>query len=261
MRKRGKRSEAGDATSAPASPSIPYRLILESKATGEQHIAEGRIPGVLWETLVAFREETDRLRECVWLKSNLKGSYALKYDDGVASVELKDPPADVEIAQVLHVLRPFLLQSERLYFPRVSGHLYEAIGDPGFRMILAYNRASFQSRIMRHTFRVTRNDLELNSEQAFDLWIDAFEYHRHGKDPSRRQRFIELNGGPPDDLGIAVFQDMLRDRILAILGLANFVQSLEQSPTVTAFFATQSSKTPVESPVAAADETERRPAS
>jgi hypothetical protein len=88
----------------------------------------------------------------------------------------------------------------------------------------------FDGKIMRESFVIQTNDLELNSARAFELWVDAFEYHRHGRDSRARERFLKDHGGPPDDLALAVFRDMLRDKILAIQNMAGLVNSIEKSP-------------------------------
>ena len=210
---------------------VPYRFVINNKRTGEDEIAEGQIPDDLWQTLLAFRDEARRVSSCDWVRAKLPGTYRVHFDAGGVRVELIDAPSDSAIAQILHRVRPFVLQSERLYYPRVAGKFYESIPHPFLRGLLAENRAMFTGKDMRQAFVITSHDLELNSETAFDLWVGAFEYHPHDRDPSHKEKFLALHGGPPDDMALAVFRDMLRGKVLAILNLADFVSGIEDSPT------------------------------
>ena len=214
---------------------VPYRIVLRNTSSGSEDIAEGEIPVELWRDLQTFREEAERLAGCAWVKQDLPGSYRLHFEAGAMRVELIDAPSELVMREVLHCLRPFVLQSERLYYPRVSGHLFESMRHSVLRGLLSLSRDMFTGHDMRDVFTITRSDLELTTQEALDLWLDAFEYHRHGRDTTRRERFLQRHGGPPDDLATAVFRDHLRGKVLAILNLAGFVRGIETSSTYLAY--------------------------
>jgi hypothetical protein len=218
---------------------IPYRIVIRHGRTETEEVAEGELSDELWQLLVAFREEANRLATCEWVAADLPGTYRIHFESGAMRVELIDAPPVSAMREVLHCLRSFVLQSEGLYYPKVSGRLYKALRDPILRGLLGRNRHMYDGKDMRELFTITKNQLDLTSERALDLWMDAFEYHPHGKQSERKLRFLELHGGPPDDLAVAIFRDMLRGKVLAILNLAGFVRGIEKSPTFRAHMDTQ----------------------
>ena len=65
----------------------------------------------------------------------------------------------------------------------------------------------------------------LNSEQVFQLWLNAYEYHR---DEDKQARMEELHALLPFEWLRAMFLSMMIDRALAVLNIAAFIRFLEQ---------------------------------
>lgn len=203
---------------------VSYRLQLIRDGSGASQAITGRLSGNLWSLLGAFREQATRLSASEWVQADCPGSWRLSS----AGVEEQDAPSPTAIAATLHLLRPFVLQSETLYFPKFTSQLYLEINDTLARKVISRNVAMFSCKDMRAVYRVIGNDLVLNTEYAVDLWLDAFEYHPYGKKtPERRQRFIDTYGRPPDSLARAVFRDMLRAKVFAILNMADFAEAFK----------------------------------
>ncbi len=202
---------------------ITYRLQLIRSEAGRSQAITGQLSGGTWTKLLEFREHAARLAECEWVKAGCPGKWSLSTE-----IEEEDVPSDTAIAATLHLLRPFVLQSETLYFPTVTSQLYQEIDNVLARSVISTNVAMFSSKDMRAAYRITVNELELNTENTFDLWLDAFEYHPAGKrTPAKRERFIEAYGGPPDALARAVFRGMLRGKVFAVLNMADFAAAFE----------------------------------
>lgn len=53
--------------------------------------------------------------------------------------------------------------------------------------------------------QISINNLPLHDERTFDLWVNAFEYHR---DRAKRLKLTEALKGPPDDFVPAVFRNI-----------------------------------------------------
>lgn len=71
------------------------------------------------------------------------------------------------------------------------------------------------------------NGKVLISEETFTLLLNGLRFHRdRGKQPS----IAELRKAFPPDISDAVFYDILTNKAVAVLNLANLIESLEWLP-------------------------------
>lgn len=64
----------------------------------------------------------------------------------------------------------------------------------------------------------------LNSAKTFQLWLNAYEYH---KDEDKKAALDELRALLPFEWLRGMFVSMMLDRALAVVNIANFIRFLE----------------------------------
>ena len=143
-------------------------------------------------------------------------------------------PPENHIREFLHVLRPFVLESENTYLPKVCGILARAINEPLFQKNLKQVQRSFNGKHSQAYFTLSSDDVILNSESTLRMWLNAFEYHR---DQEKREKLESLHRSMPIDISKGLFIDLLRYKVEAIWWISAFLEGLQKSPTVIAHLA------------------------
>src|SRR5215218_6482096 len=119
---------------------ITYRLQLIQGDAGASQAITGQLTADSWSRLGAFREQAARLSDSEWVKADCPGRWRSSSGAGVEEV---DAPSPTAIAATLHLLRPFVLQSETLYFPSFTSQLYREMEDVLARKVISTNVAMF----------------------------------------------------------------------------------------------------------------------
>lgn len=198
---------------------MPTQFRLPIPDTPE--IVDGQFTDDEWESLLAFRAESERLRRAEWIASGMSAPIHIEWSQGSPLTHsTPNRPSDAQVKEVLHGLRPFILQKDPHFFPRTLNILTGAIRHPWMRAQKRTALDRFVGADVRQLFQLTAGDLELTAPRAIDLWLNAFEYHR---DPVKHAEFVKERGGEPNDLDLAVFRSMLVGKVDAIMGLANFI--------------------------------------
>jgi hypothetical protein len=221
---------------------LPFRIILRKKSDQSAEVCAGEMSDEDWDLVEAFRKEAARLRTCEWIEAGLDDDYTVETDSrGSMVVNVANPPSDAAVRELLHVLRRFVLQSERTFFPTVTGRLWGYFAHEYLRGILAQHRDGFKHGYDRAYFELSvsatiegatgqkrADNFVINDAEAFNLWINAFEYHR---DESKRNQLIKKLGAEPDDLTLAQFRRMIADKARAVLHVANFLDGTAAAPS------------------------------
>jgi hypothetical protein len=140
-------------------------------------------------------------------------------------------PPKAEIQALLHVMRPFVLQSEPTAFNKIVNMLKRRIPDDRVRASFDRQKAIFSGEEFQQQMKMTAftgpgTQAVLNSEATFQLWLNAYEYHR---DEDKKAAMEELHALLPFEWLRAMFVSMMMDRALAVLNIANFIRFLETS--------------------------------
>ena len=221
----------------PSKP-LPFRIPIRNTQSGQSELCSGVIASDDWQRMDAFRKEAARLREADWVRTGLNVRYQVRPEAGRTVIDWPERPTDTAIADLLHRLRPFVLQGESLYFPRVTGRMWGYFTHPAIRDMLAQHRAGFENGYGRAYYEVsishTRDDalnnrgFVLNDARAFDLWVNSFEYHR---DTAKRDELLRLLGDHLDDWTRTTFVHLAADKARAVLHVAHFLDDLAARAT------------------------------
>jgi hypothetical protein len=206
-----------------------YRIVLRRGDDGPDEICAGEISDEDWRLFTAFRDFAEELRSAEWVRQGLDSRYSIHSEAGRGLVaDVPKRPSDTALRELLHLIRPFVLQNEETHFPKVSARLWKYLNHPHLQQLLAHWRAVFSGEEMRRYFKITAHQLDINNDRALALWLNAFEYHR---DADKREEFLRLHGGPPDELTLTVFRDMLASKAEAVFWLAELITAIERAPS------------------------------
>lgn len=172
------------------------------------------------DTLRQFLRAFDRLADSrLGIGMSVKARIGWDHREGFSSsAEL--PPAE-DIAALLHLLRPFLLQREPTSFTKVCGVLGRGLPHVGMRALLRQQQQEFHGRTFQSQIEFRANDVVLNSERILMLWLNAFEYHQ---DPDKQLELAKLHELLPLDATRPLFVSMLIDKSRALGEVAKIVR-------------------------------------
>ena len=207
---------------------VPFRIRLIRASDGVEETCSGEIPDADWRLLTTFWTYAKDLESAEWVQAGLDADYSIQPgENGESQILVRHKPSDAAVSQLLHRMRPFLLQNEDTFYTRVNKTLARHLTHKWLRDWLAIGRRIFDHGQFRVYGQITVNDLPLHDERTFGLWLNAFEYHR---DQAKRAQLIESMGGPPDDFVLAIFRAILADRATEVLRLATMIDKIERAP-------------------------------
>lgn len=135
-------------------------------------------------------------------------------------VETQLPPWD-DVTVFLHKLRPLGLQKEKTYFYKVCNLLSKEITHSYFRSLVQPQRDLYGGIVMQSHFKISINEVILNSDKVLFIWLNAQEYHRF----EDKQKFLDnLHEFFPLDASKVLFIQLLTDKAVAILNIAKLVR-------------------------------------
>ena len=140
-----------------------------------------------------FLDFADELGSAEWARQGLDSRYSIGTEPGrelVAKVPKR--LSDTALRELLHLIRPFVLQNEDTHFPKVSGRLWTYLNHPHLQKLLAHWRSVFSGDEMCCYFKITAHQLDINNDRTLALWLNVFEYYR---DTEKREEFLQLHGG------------------------------------------------------------------
>jgi hypothetical protein len=133
--------------------------------------------------LRAFLKEAEAVLAAAWVRSGMPygARGTITGNDLAASATL--PPWE-QVQSVLHRARPLLLQSESTYLPAVANIVSRRFVNDTIRTIMSDFKNEFLLTKERQLpFSISVSGLQLHTDETFNLWINALEFHR---DPEKR---------------------------------------------------------------------------
>jgi len=169
---------------------------LKDEETGAESEIECEIPDSTTEVFEAYLADLEVLLEVPALTMNAK--YQMRWNEEGFSVKVEVPPR-LEIATLLHCLRPFILSDEPASFDRVSGLVARECKGEAVRRFLGALRDRYAGRLLQEQIQVLSNDVLINSEKTLNLWLNSHGYHR---DRDKTRELIARNARAASGGGI-----------------------------------------------------------
>lgn len=134
-----------------------------------------------------------------------------------------EEPTDDQRAAILHYLRPLILTKEPGSFDRSCGAVRRCSDHEFLGTHLRRLRDIYSGANLRDTIVISRGDLALNSEAAFQHWLNGFEYHREA---DRAAAVAEKGDLLPLEVLRPIFIMMLNEKIKAIMLLSQIIDKM-----------------------------------
>lgn len=188
--------------------------------------------GVLVETIAGSFDVNDigvlrkfvramsRVRNCALLK---RGMPAISNISFAAESGIKLTCAtyeNSELHDLLHVLRPVILQEETASFQNVTGLLRKRFGSRRFSDHLKPVRAMFEDGELRSYMQITLGDQPFFDQSTLNLWLNAEQYHT---DEEKAARWSEFEQSLNTENIRALVMSQLQSKVKALFHLEHIV--------------------------------------
>ena len=200
-----------------------FRVTFSEQASGSTEAVSVDIPADEWQLLLDFASYADELETTEFLRAGINDHCEITVDGSIRVT--RDLPPASQLRELLHVLRPLILQGEPTSYVRVVGILGKRIDHHLWRGFIKGYARSFRADNSQEFFTAKVGNLVLNSEEALDLWLNGYQYHR---DRDKRDRLAASVGSEVTDVSRALFVDLLGAKVEAMLEVRDLVRWLER---------------------------------
>jgi len=155
---------------------------------------------------------------------SMKTSAGITRRKGEGLSDASNLPSDDDINNLLHRLRPFILQKEPYYFPKVKNILRKNLKHDESQNALVALRDLFTGKTFQEKVEI-KSDKEtiINSENVLKDWLNSSHYHRNA---DKRELINRLGKMWPGNFMEGVFVHMLFDKTKAIKHLSAIIEIL-----------------------------------
>jgi hypothetical protein len=202
-----------------------FTMSFRNPATQEQVEVRGEFRDDEWKQLLDFAQYAEDVERTSFFQDGAKINAHLTWDWKEGVSDESTLPSRPVVAELLHALRPIILQKEPTNFLRVCSIISKHSDHPYPREILGRLREHFTADPVRAGWTISFEDVDLNSEDTLNSWLNAYEYHR---DAAKRADLERAHGGPPGPLMKALFLILLHNKAEAALTLAGMIRAMEK---------------------------------
>lgn len=178
-----------------------------------------------WDVLCRFTGFAEELLETTMIKEGVGVRYNLKWEVAQGMRDDSSLPPQSYVAEFIHRMRPFVVESEPTHFYKVCKILGCQIEHERVRKSLGRLHDLYSGKELQRYFKMTTSDIVVNSQATLDMWLNAFEYHR---DKEKRQRLTVVHSIVPEDNARAMFVSMMYDRAKAVIEVARLIRAIEK---------------------------------
>jgi hypothetical protein len=196
----------------------PYSLTIKNNRTGETISLAGEFADADWLYLLDFLGEADRLRKTRMIAQGMEVDYEFSWNHETGQQHKATLPPEDDVAAFLHRLRPFVLQQEPFFLPKVMNLLRKTVDNKKFNSILNVQTDRFFGRFKGLT--IATDTLDLTSDDTVLKWLNALEYHR---DADKQKELREAASAIPAESQRAIFLAAMVSKAGTVLTLAEMI--------------------------------------
>ena len=197
-----------------------YKISIHLKDIGEKISASGEFPDNEWEALNKFIQYSEEMFESKFVKAGMQSRLKITGNSEGNVVFESHLPNWNDVIVFLHLLRPIYLQNETTHYYNICNFIGHRIDNEYIRAIISQNRDMYSGKLLRSYFKVSVNDVIINSEDMLSKWLNSYEYHR---DEEKREFVVRINEVFPLDASKVIFIQLLAEKVKAIRGLYSLV--------------------------------------
>lgn len=185
---------------APDGPLIPLRF---------------EIPDDAWAQLCEFVTHAETVRQSRFLNNGIRINFKLTFRADTMEVGFSgNLPPDDDVGILLHRMRPFVLNKEATYLPKICNILSRYIEHDGFRAAIKQLLAEFKGKAFQQQVKIEAEGRILNSDDMLTHWLNAYEFHHFDDAKSAFSVFSTIL---PENWQRALFISMMLDKARAML--------------------------------------------
>jgi hypothetical protein len=184
------------------------------------------ISGDHWRVLLAFRTFAQELCNTRLLAAPGRWDFGMSWSDGDDGVTFhaRQMPDPDDFRAFLLLMRPFVLNNEPTFYPRVRNILCRHLHSTPFQEFLDEQLRIFQGKRCQ-SFTVVSDGVVLNSDETLMKWLNAYEYHR---DHEKRQALEQLHDVWPLGFSKGMWGVMMLHKARAVVELAGWILAAER---------------------------------
>lgn len=201
---------------------MPYEYELTLTINHTETVAlKGSFHVDAWNTLNEYLDYTDELLKTKFVLNGMPAFLNIKWEQDSGMVVSTKLPNWDDVSAFLHKFRPLGLQKESTFFYNICNLLTKEITYPNFRNMVDEQRDIFSGKRTQSVYKISSNDVILNSEKVLYDWLNSNEYHR---DKEKRKFIDSLHEMFPLDGSKVLFLGLLSDKTQAIHNIAGLVR-------------------------------------
>lgn len=164
------------------------------------------------ELLNTYKYFMDRLRRCALLVRGMPPA-GMSFNDKEGLTFSYPQYSNAELYELLHVLRPLILQNEQASFYKITSLLKRRFSNRGFS-----DQIKVWSRIFRHgeysmIMQIKINNMPLFDESLLDTYLNGIEYHN---DNEKASAWYALESSLNSENSRALIMNQLYSKVKAL---------------------------------------------
>jgi hypothetical protein len=157
-----------------------------------------------------------RVREASLLVRGMPDVSRIKLEAGFGLTLTCAEYSDAELHELLHVLRPLILQEEPTSFHRITSRLKRTILQADVRAYLDLQSRVFKDGELRMYLQISIGEQPLFDESLLRNWLNGTQYHG---DPEKEEAWRRIEGNLNESGGRALVMSQLRGKVVALFNV------------------------------------------
>ncbi|MED5617647.1 hypothetical protein [Ideonella sp. BN130291] len=168
-----------------------------------------------------FATQMTRVKETALLARGFSGITNMKWEAGSGMVFTCAPYSNAELYELLHVLRPVILEEERTSFQKIIALLGRRFKDKTFAHHARSLRHIFEEGELSSYMQVQVGGQKLLHNSILKLWLNGTQYHT---DQEKAESWKKLEDSLTENNARALAIELVHSRVKALLLLDHVVQ-------------------------------------
>jgi hypothetical protein len=172
------------------------------------------------EILKQFTQMVSRVRDSTLLIRGMPAIGNIKWEAGLGMTLSCESYSNAELHELLHVLRPLILQKEAASFHKVSSLIGQRFSNKNVTEHLRLNRRVYDHGELSLYMQISLNDQKLFHSNTLETWLNGEQYHT---DQEKAAAWRAFEDSLTEENTRALVISQLQSKVKAIFGLEYIV--------------------------------------